>query len=296
MPIRKEVKSILNKSKKRDPWFLDDYTINPYSGCSFNCLYCYIRGSKYGMHMEEKLTIKTNAIELLEKQLSLKARKNQHGIIVVSSATDPYLQFEKEEQLTRQILEVILKYRFPVHIITKSDLVVRDFDLLKKINESAILPFDLQNKLQHKAFITFSFSTISDETGKIFEPGATLPSQRMMALKAALENNLFSGVSMMPLIPYITDTEVEIKKMLLTFKEAGAHYIFPASITLFGDGPADSRTLVFNAIRKYYPHLLDQYEGSFKNSSQIDPAYRNAFDLRIQNFCKQYNIKTRIME
>jgi DNA repair photolyase len=118
MPVHKQVKSILNKSKKRDPWFLDDYTINPYSGCSFNCLYCYIRGSKYGIHMEDKLTIKSNALELLDKKLATLAKKGKHGIIVLSSATDPYLQFEKEEKLTRQILELILKYRFPVHVIT----------------------------------------------------------------------------------------------------------------------------------------------------------------------------------
>jgi len=89
MPHEIQVKSILNKTKRRDPWFLDDYTLNPYSGCSFNCLYCYIRGSKYGIHMEEKLSVKTNALELLEKALTLRSKKGQHGIIVLSSATDP---------------------------------------------------------------------------------------------------------------------------------------------------------------------------------------------------------------
>src|SRR5262245_29721814 len=107
MPQEILAKSLLNKTKRRDSWFLDDYTINPYSGCSFNCLYCYIRGSKYGTHMEEKLSIKTNAIELLEKQLRSRAKKGQYGFIVLSSATDPYLQFEKEYLLTRRILEVI---------------------------------------------------------------------------------------------------------------------------------------------------------------------------------------------
>lgn len=82
MPHEIQVKSILNKTKRRDPWFLDDYTINPYSGCSFNCLYCYIRGSKYGINMEEKTAVKTNAPELLEKQLSSRAKKGQYGFIV----------------------------------------------------------------------------------------------------------------------------------------------------------------------------------------------------------------------
>src|SRR5689334_12241142 len=123
MPREIISKTILNRKIQRDAWFLDEYTLNPYSGCSFNCLYCYIRGSKYGVHMEEKLSVKVNADELLEKQLQLRAKKNQYGFIVLSSATDPYLQFEKAYGLTRRLLEVILKYRFPLHIITKSDLV-----------------------------------------------------------------------------------------------------------------------------------------------------------------------------
>src|SRR5258706_4490706 len=108
MPHEIQVKSILNKTKRRDPWFLDDYTLNPYSGCSFNCLYCYIRGSKYGIHMEEKLAVKTNAAELLEKQLRNLAKKNKYGGIVLASATDPYLQIEKEIGITRRLLKVSL--------------------------------------------------------------------------------------------------------------------------------------------------------------------------------------------
>jgi len=294
MPIRKEVKSILNKSKKRDPWFLDDYTVNPYSGCSFNCLYCYIRGSKYGIHMEDKLTIKSNALELLEKKLASLAKKEKHGIIVLSSATDPYLQFEKDEKLTRQILELILKYRFPVHVITKSDLVIRDFDLLEKINSVGILPTELQNKLKHKVFITFSFSTIDDHVGKIFEPGATPPSKRLVTLKQASQSKFMTGVSMMPLLPYITDTKEEMEKMFAAFQSVGAKYIFPASITLFGDGPYDSKTLVLNTVRKLYPHLLKNYEELFAGY-QLPYAYQNNFNRKATELSRKFNIPTRIV-
>src|SRR5687768_14340367 len=260
MPQLIQSKTILNKTKKRDPWFLDDYTINPYSGCSFNCLYCYIRGSKYGVHMEEKLSIKTNAVELLEKQLALRAKKGQYGIIVLSSSTDPYLQFEKEYQLTRKMLEVILHYRFPVHILTKSDLVTRDFDLLKEIEKNAILPVDLEDKLSQKSFITFSFNTVEDSVAKIFEPGATPPSLRLEALKKSVDAGFLTGVSMMPLIPYITDTAESVEKMYATFKNIGAHYVFPATITLYGNGQGDSKTLMLRAIAKHYPHLHEKYK------------------------------------
>jgi DNA repair photolyase len=241
MPTGIQVKSILNKTKHRDAWFLDDYTVNPYSGCSFNCLYCYTRGSKYGIHMEDKLSIKTNAVELLDRQLRNRAKKGQYGIIVMSSSTDPYLQFEKEEQLTRRMLEVILHHRFPVHIITKSDLVIRDLDLLHQIDQHAILPGDLEGKLKRKALITFSFSSLDDSVSRIFEPGATPPSLRLQTLKHCLTSGFFSGVSMMPLLPYITDTAANLELMFSTFKEIGVGYLFPATITLFGNDIADSK-------------------------------------------------------
>jgi len=294
MPQEIESKSILNKTKRRDPWFLDDYTINPYSGCSFNCLYCYIRGSKYGEHMEEKLSIKTNAPELLEKQLQLRAKKNQYGIIVMSSATDPYLQAEKETGLTRKLLEVILKYRFPLHVITKSDLVIRDFDLLKQINEQAILPADLEGKLSQKVFITFSFSTIDNSIAKIFEPGATSPEKRLQTLKTTLEHAFHSGVSLMPLLPYISDTGEHLEEMFSTFKSVGVRYIFPASITLFGSGTADSKTLVLRAVEKHYPHLLEKYKRIFSASDQMPFYYKDAFNKKMNELSGKYGLRNEI--
>lgn len=295
MPQEIQVKTLLNRKKQRDEWFLDDYTINPYSGCSFNCLYCYIRGSKYGEHMEEKLSVKSNAVEVLEKQLHNRAKKNQYGFIVLSSATDPYLQFEKETGLTRKILELILKYRFPVHIITKSDLVTRDFDLLKQINHDAILPMDLQNKTDQKVFITFSFSTIDNGIAKIFEPGATPPQIRLQTLNAAINEGLLSGVSLMPLLPYITDTGEHLDLMFKAVKESRAKYIFPATLTLFGTGESDSKTLMLRAVEKHYPHLLDKYKKFFSASNQMPFYYRNTFDNKMRELSDKYKIKNRII-
>jgi DNA repair photolyase len=295
MPQDIQVKSILNKTKRRDPWFLDDYTINPYSGCSFNCLYCYIRGSKYGLHMEEKLSIKVNALEILEKQLALRAKKGQRGIIVLSSATDPYLQFEKETRLTRQILELILKYEFPVHVITKSDLVTRDFDLLEKIDKTAILPPELAPKLQRKAILTFSFSTLDNSIAKIFEPGATLPNLRLDTLRSALKAGFLGGVSLMPLLPYISDTGEHLEKMFRTFGETRVNYILPATITLFGNGPSDSKTLVLRAVEKHYPHLLEKYKKLFDSKNELPEYYNKAFYVKTKELSAKYGLKNSII-
>ncbi|HYD20035.1 MAG TPA: radical SAM protein [Flavipsychrobacter sp.] len=295
MPTGIIAKTILNKTKRRDPWFLDDYTINPYSGCSFNCLYCYIRGSKYGMHMEEKLSFKTNAVELLDKALKNRAKKGQYGIIVLSSATDPYLQFEKELQLTRQLLEVILHHRFPVHIITKSDLVIRDFDLLHQIDKQAIIPGDLTDQLLNGTIITFSFSTISEEIARIFEPGATPPSWRLSTLKTTANEGFLTGVSMMPMLPYITDTGEHLEEMFGAFREAGAKYVFPATITLFGNDTVDSKTLVLRAVARHYPLLLEKYERLFSHSTDMPGYYRQAFYKKAAELSEKYQLRNSII-
>jgi DNA repair photolyase len=289
------VKTILNKKKQRDVWFLDDYTINPYSGCSFNCLYCYIRGSKYGEHMEKKTSVKLNAAELLDKQLSLRAKKNEYGIIVLSSSTDPYLQLEKGTGTTREILKLILKHKFPLHVITKSDLVLRDLDLISSIAENAILPDDLQGKLRHKAFITFSFSGIDEEAARVFEPGATPPSRRLDAIRNIADAGLHTGVSMMPLIPFITDTAEHLEEMFASFKTKKAAYVMPSTITLFGSGNADSKTLMLRAIAKHYPHLLERYQKWFATSNELPANYRMAFGRKMKELSLKYNLPDRIL-
>ena len=245
--------------------------------------------------MEEKLSVKSNALEVLDKQLRNRAKKEQYGFIVLSSATDPYLQIEKDTRLTRSILELIAQYRFPVHVITKSDLIVRDLDLLKKINENSILPPDLEPKLKHKALITFSFSTLDNAIGKIFEPGATPPDRRLETLKQVAKAGFHSGVSLMPLVPFVTDSPEQLENMFVNFKEAGASYIFPASITLFGDGAADSKTLMLKAISKHYPHLSEKYKDLFRYGFQISSSYRDDLQKLTDSLCAKYAIPNRIV-
>ncbi|KAA1245575.1 radical SAM protein [Aquimarina sp. RZ0] len=287
-----EVKSILNKTKKRDPWFLDDYTINLYSSCSFNCLYCYIRGSKYGTNLEDSVSVKTNGIEILDRQLFTRARKNQYGIIVLSSATDPYLQIEKKYKLTREALKVIAKHKFPVHILTKSDLIERDFDLLHQINKNSILPIDLQSRLDNRGvIISFSFSTLDDKVARIFEKGATKPSIRLQAVHKAVQEKFHTGISLMPLLPFISDTTEQLDLFFSTYKAHKVQYILPATLTLFGNGIADSKTLMMDAIRKHYPELEQRYVKYFKNGSQMPAYYKIAFTKKMKELSLTYGIK-----
>lgn len=296
MPREIEVKSILNKTKRQDPWFLDDYTVNLYSSCSFNCLYCYIRGSKYGTNLETSLSVKANAIEVLDKQLANRAKKGQYGIIVLSSATDPYLQIEERYELTRAALEVILKHRFPVHMLTKSHLITRDLDLLHQIDQTAILPDNLKDDLQRGVIVSFSFSTVDDKIGKIFEPGATPPSRRLETMKQVIDEGFLCGVSMMPMIPFVSDTAEHLELMFSTFKNIGADYVLPATITLFGNEKADSKTLMLHAISKHYPELLERYHKYFDNNHELPKYYRDAFYKKMHELGDKYQLEYRIRQ
>lgn len=294
MPKEVEVKSVLNKTKRRDPLFLDDYTLNLYSSCSFNCLYCYIRGSKYGTNLEESLSIKTNSIEILDRQLFNRAKKQQYGIIVLSSATDPYLQIEKKYKMTRQALEVIAKHNFPVHIITKSDLIERDFDLLHRIDQTAILPNDLNKTLGRGVTVSFSFSTLDDAIANIFEKGATKPSLRLKVVEKTISENFHTGISLMPLLPFISDTTEHLERLFKTFTALNVNYILPSTLTLFGNGKADSKTLVMNAIKKHFPELEPRYQKYFQNDYQMPEYYKKAFAKKMKELSLEYKIQDKI--
>ncbi len=295
IPKSQKVRTVLNKKKQTDSWFLDAYTLNPYSGCSFNCLYCYIRGSKYGENMADSVSVKENFLPILEKQLISRAKKKDVGYVVLGSATDPYLHFEVEQKLSRGALELLNKYKFPVHVITKSPMISRDFDLLEKIDSHSLLPIAFKEKPGRGAIISFSFSTLDDVIGKIFEPGAPLPSLRLAALKNTADAGFLTGVSLMPLLPWISDTREHLEQYFKVFKEAGASYLFPAGLTLFGTERGDSKPMVMRAVSKHFPHLEEKYMRLFGKSDYLPGFYQKAFMLRMHELSQKYELPLRLV-
>ncbi len=183
MLIVKEVRasSILNKSK------VYDYCLNPYTGCQFNCRYCYARLfiRRFSGHKElwgEFVDIKINAPELLKKQL-IRARK---GKVWVSSVTDPYQFLEKKHELTRQCLKELAKSRFPVVIQTKSELVLRDLDLIQEFEDIEV---------------GFTITTDDEEVSKLFEPHASPVKQRLMALEKLHTQGIRTFAFIGPILP-----------------------------------------------------------------------------------------------
>jgi DNA repair photolyase len=291
----KQVKSVLNKHKKRDDWFLTNYSVNPYEGCSCNCLYCYIRGSKYGENMDQGIWIKENALEILERQLAQKAVKNRYGIVAVGSATDAYQHHEEKLKITRGMLTLLLKYRFPVFISTKCLLIKRDIDLLKEIDKTATLPEDLKEKQQPGVTLSVSISSLDENVTNLLEPGAASPSQRLQLLGELKQQGFLVGVNAIPLLPFISDTEMEMEKIIKAAKNYGADYVLAGGLTLCGQDAADSKPLYYKFLERYNPSLVPKYHQLYGDSFHTSVAYQDEIKRKAEKLCKKYKIRNSIL-
>jgi DNA repair photolyase len=290
------VKSILNKKKKRDSWFLDDYTLNPYEGCSFNCQYCYIRGSKYGENMAESLSVKINGAEVLDRQLAFRVKKDQRGIIALASATDPYINSEEKYRMTESFLKLILKHQFPVLVITKSEMILRDIELLKAIDQSGIHSHDLQGKLTRGAIISFSFSTLDPVIASTLESGAPPPQQRLNTMKKMKDAGFLVGMNCIPTLPFISDADEQLEQLVVAGKEHGADYILIGGLTLFGNQPADSKTLYRRFLERQFPHLIVEYKKLYRIYFAPSRAYLDDLKQRAAMICALHGMRQSILD
>lgn len=293
--VRKiKVKSVLNKQKYVDDWFLSGYSINPYSNCSFNCIYCYTRGSKYGEHQVPGLAAKINAPEVLVRQLKNRARKREYGFIAFGSATDPYLPVENDLKITRELLMIILRFHFPVHLLTRSPLILRDLDILKKIGEKAVLPDEFKDKTDNGVVLSFSFSTTEENLAKIFEPGAPSPQERLETIKQCKDAGFIVGAIFMPLLPFLSDSEEHLDKMIKNVKESGVDFVMASGLTLFGEGPQDCKTRYYEVLKEHFPELVPKTKAIFGNSFAPSRKYQQELHQRFVRLCQKYQIRNKI--
>ncbi|HEY0288817.1 MAG TPA: PA0069 family radical SAM protein [Pseudomonas sp.] len=203
-------KSIITRNSSPDIPF--DRSINPYRGCEHGCIYCYARPSHAywdmspGLDFETKLIAKTNAAALLEQQLS--KRGYTVAPITLGANTDPYQPIEREYKITRATLEVLLRYRHPVTIITKGSLILRDLDLLVELAKQRLVS------------VFISLTSLDDELKRILEPRAAAPKARLRAIRVMREAGIPVGVILAPMIPMINDMELE--SLMAEAKAAGA--------------------------------------------------------------------------
>lgn len=249
--IIKEIKckSLINKSG------LSDYCINPYTGCSNNCVYCYARFMlRYTNHKEEWgefVDVKINAIEILKKEL----RNKKPGSVFISSVTDAYQGIEKKYEITRKILEILPKTFTPI-ILTKSALVKRDADLIKKFK---------------KAEVGITITTLKE--WKKFEPGASPPEERIKALKGMHEAGINTYVFLGPVIPYMTEKELE--DIMEKIKFADKIWVDKLNIK------SGNWQRIKKLVEKEYPNLHEEF-----NKAVFSEEYYSGFKRKISKLNK----------
>jgi DNA repair photolyase len=270
-----QAKVLLAHVHQPEPWFGLKYNMNIYRGCQHQCIYCDSRSECYQIENFNDILVKVNAIELLRKELP---RKRVKGTIGTGSMSDPYLPLESQRNLTRQALQVIADHRFPVHIITKSDLVLRDLVVLLQIN-------------QVYAAVTFTITTADDSLAKKLESGAPPPSARLEAMRELAAHGILTGVTMMPILPFIEDTQENITQIVTLARESGASYIIPS----FGVTLRDrQREYYYAKLDQHFPGLRQEYEKRFGNQYFAPACDLPQLETRFHGLCQEVGLRTSI--
>ena len=248
--------------------------MNLYRGCSHGCIYCDSRSKCYHMeHMFEDIEVKENAIELLESALK---RKRQKCMIGTGSMTDPYIPLEMELGNVRKALSLIYEYGFGFTVITKSNRILRDIDLLQKINERT------------KCVVQMTLTTHDEELCKKIEPNVSTTRERFEVLRKMRDAGVPTVVWLSPILPYINDTEDNIMGILDMCIEAKVYGIicFGMGLTL-RDG---NREYFYEQLDKWFPNLKEKYMRQFGNQYVIDSPNNDKLMQLFHQRCSENGI------
>ncbi len=248
-----------------------EYTLNPYQGCAHDCRYCDGKSERYHMHADfgRKIRIKINAPELLERFLKNKGLRSKQIIqgslfeqdlpkagftlFIGGGVCDVYQPVEAEKRLVRQLLQLAYDYGVPVLILTKSNSVLEDLDLLVKINQET------------HAGVNLTITLANQELSKIFEPGASPPEERFRTIRLLRDAGISSGVYLMPILPFIGDTDSNLKKICSEAKASKAEFVHAWGLTLT---PGRNKNEFLSSIEEYFPELLLKYQLLYGNDDR----------------------------
>ncbi len=267
-----KAKTILSKVKYGNEWYGIDYNMNLYRGCSHRCIYCDSRSNCYHIDNFDVVKGKENALSILEQELY---KKREKGVIGIGAMSDTYNPLEREYEQTRGALKLIAKYGFGVSIDTKSDLIVRDIDLLKEINSN------------NHVIIKFTITTPNDKLSKIIEPNVCASSKRLQAIKILSDNGIFTGIMLNPVLPFITDKEEDIKELVKLAYENGAKFIHTyMGMTL----RENQRDYYFDKLDEHFVGLKEKYIKYYGDRYNcIVPNYKKIYKV-FKEECNKYGI------
>ena len=260
----KQVKSILSAQNG----------MNLYRGCTHGCIYCDARSTCYQMdHAFEDIEVKTNAAELLEKALKSKRKKCMIG---TGAMSDPYLHLEKRLCLTRRSLELIDYYGFGLSIQTKSDLILCDLDLLKSINRKT------------KCVVSMTLTTYDEELCRIIEPNVCTTGRRAEVLRILKEEGIPTIVWLSPILPFINDTEENIRGILSYCRDASVY-----GVMLFGIGVTlrdGDRQYFYRKLDEHFPGLRERYVKTYGDAYEVPSPNQAELMKLLRRVCKEQGI------
>lgn len=264
-------KTALNKLKRRIPYGWD---LNIYRGCSHACKYCYaIYTHEYlGESDFSKVFVKKNIAEQLDKELSLSSWKRE--VINIGGVTDSYQHAEAEFQIMPEVLRVLIKHKTPAIISTKSDLILRDYDLIDELSKITYVN------------IASTIITMDEEVRNNVEPHSSSSMTRFAMLKEFRKTNASVGLHTMPIIPYLTDSSTNIEKLCSEAQKTNVHYMLPGVLYLRGA----ARKVFFDFIRQTYPGKYAKLMDLYKRGG-VDKSYKERLYSEVVNpIRKRYGI------
>jgi DNA repair photolyase len=276
-------RSLLNRcvSKRQLPF---TWTINPYRGCEFACKYCYARYThefmemRDGVDFERKIYVKQQTAWLLRQDLG-RVKKGEE--IAIGTATDPYQPAERRFEITRSILQEMALHRgLEIGIVTKSDLVVRDIDVLREV------------AAHNSLFVNLTITTLSTKLARILEPRAPRPDLRLQALSRLIDSGFNAGVICAPVLPGITDSPAALDKLVRATKEAGGKYIYANPLFL----KPCSASIFLPFLEKEFPHLVDDYRKRYAGKAFVSKAYSKRLSELMAALRKKHGIKKEIQD
>src|SRR3984885_8113510 len=254
------------------------WTVNPYRGCEFACKYCYARYThefmemRDGIEFERKIYVKQHTAELLRRDLR---RVKPGESIALGTATDPYQPAERRYEITRGILEEFSRHRgFELGIVTKSNLIVRDIDLLREVSR--------ENKLSIHVTVT----TLNVELARILEPRAPRPDLRIDAVRQLSQAGLRVGLSCSPVVPGITDSPKDLESLIRAAADAGADYVFANPLFL----KPCSAAVFLPFLEQPFPHLAENHRRRYQDRAFLPPAYGKWLSHLISHLREKYKI------
>jgi DNA repair photolyase len=269
-------RALLNRcNSKRVPF---TWSINPYRGCEFACKYCYARYTHEFMELREsvdferKIYVKQQTAWLLRQEL----RKVKRGEeIAIGTATDPYQPAEKRFEITRGILEELAQYHgLQIGIVSKSELIVRDAELLRRIAENNSL------------YVNITITTVNAKLARILEPRAPRPDLRLKAVRQLREAGVKAGVICAPVLPGITDSPAGLDALVKATKAAGGRYIYANPLFL---KPCSSK-MFLPFLEKEFPHLVEEYRKRFDSRAFVAKGYARRISELMAALRKKYGI------